>query len=94
MPQVGVPDAGDAADIISVAMPAVKAEVGCAKCIYKLDGATDCSKVAASINGQTVLITGIPVDAHALGLCSAAKMASLKGAIEDGKFVATDVQVQ
>ena len=78
---------------ISAAAP-LTLEVGCAKCIYQVEGANDCSQVATAIDGKTLLISGVNVDAHEMGLCSAAKMASVEGAVEGGKFIASKVEVQ
>ena len=68
-------------------------EVACASCIYHMPGVKGC-KLAATIDGEPMLVTGVKVDAHELGLCSKAKEAVLAGKVDGDNFVATKVEVE
>ena len=92
-PEVTAPDVVAPSITISAALP-LTTEIGCAKCIYNVEGATDCSQIAAKIEGKPVVISGIELNAHDMGLCSEAKTASIQGSMEDGKLVATKVELQ
>ena len=84
-----------AAPSVEISAPApLTLEVGCAKCIYQVDGAKGCSQVAVVVEGNPLLICGVQIDAHGAGLCGATKMASVEGTVEDGKFIASKVEVQ
>lgn len=85
----GTPSAGPVVSAVSATT-----DVGCAKCVYKLAGAGDCSQIAGTIDGKTLLLTGVELDAHELGLCNATKSALVKGNVEGDKFVATVVELQ
>ncbi len=63
-------------------------EVACASCIYSMPGVEGC-KLAATIDGKPMLVTGSSVDAHALGLCSKAKEAIVAGKVDGDSFIAT-----
>lgn len=64
-------------------------EVGCAKCIYDMPGVQGCT-LAASIDGQPMLVTDAHVDFKSHALCSAPKEAVVTGAMEgDGLIVST-----
>ena len=67
-------------------------EAGCAKCIYKMKGVSDC-KLAVRIDNKPYLVTGSEIDdhgdAHAPdGLCQVARAAVALGGIEGDRFVA------
>ena len=79
-----------AASPVAASSDAKTVEVACATCIYKMSGVSGC-KLAAKIDGKSVLVTGGSVNAHKDGLCSGAKQATVKGALKDGVFVATEV---
>ncbi len=68
-------------------------EVGCGSCIYDMPGVKGCP-LAAKIDGKAMLVTGVSVDAHGLGLCKKAKEAVVAGSVEGDKFVATKVDVK
>ena len=88
----GTPSADSGLSVVPAVSETV--DVGCAKCMYKLAGAEDCSQVAGSVDGKPLLLTGVELNAHELGLCKATKSALVKGDVEGDKFVATDVELQ
>ena len=88
---VETPVADTAPAVVEVA--AQTAEVGCATCIYKMEGVSGC-QLAAKIDGVARLVEGSDVDAHAEGLCSAAKQAKLAGKIEADMLVASELTLQ
>lgn len=68
-------------------------EIGCASCIYKIDGVEGCV-AAVKIGSQPLLVQGTQIDAHALGLCTQAKQALVVGNVEGDKFVASKINLQ
>ena len=68
-------------------------EVACASCIYHMPGVESCV-LAAKIDGKPMLVTGVSVDAHTLGLCSKAKNAVVAGNVDGDSFVATKVALK
>ena len=68
-------------------------EVACASCIYHMPGVSGC-KLAARIDGKPMLVTGVRVSAHTLGLCSKAKEALVAGKVDGDIFVATKVELK
>ncbi len=68
-------------------------EVACASCIYQIPGVKGC-KLAATIDGKPMLVTGVRVSAHKLGLCSKAKQAVVAGQVDGEIFVATKVELK
>ena len=68
-------------------------EVACGACIYEMPGVTGCP-LAAKIDGKPMLVTGVSINAHGLGLCRKAKEAVVAGRVEGDKFVATKVDVK
>lgn len=82
-------DAGAMADEAGDAMATpVAMEVACAHCVYKMDGVEACAP-AVMVDGKPVLITGMDIDAHGLGLCSGPHQAMMAGHMHDGSFEAT-----
>ncbi len=77
--------------MISVQMTST--EIGCAMCIYDMDGVAGCTP-AALIDGQPRLMTGVDMDLHAFGLCTAARQAVVSGRLEGQTFLATKVEVE
>ena len=70
------------------------AKVGCAGCIYNLEGAQGC-QLAVKVGGEAMFVTGDHgINAHTAGLCSGEKDAQVAGEVVDGKFVATKVEIQ
>ena len=69
----------------------VLGKVGCAACVYKLDGHSGCSVGAVEIGDETYVLSGKTPDIHNSGLCKKAKMATLSGKIDGTKFVASEV---
>lgn len=67
-------------------------EIGCASCIYKIDGVEGCV-AAVKIDTQPLLVTGTQINAHALGLCTQAKQAIVIGNVEGDKFVASKINL-
>ena len=70
----------------------MQVEVGCASCIYKMDGITSC-QLAAKVDGKPILVKGLKDDAHSLGLCGATKEAQLVGHVEGDHFAATQINL-
>ncbi len=68
-------------------------EVACASCIYHMPGVASC-ELAATIDGKPMLVTGLSVNAHTLGLCSNAKEAVVAGKVDGDNFVATKFEVK
>jgi len=68
-------------------------EAGCARCIYKMEGAKGCH-AAVLIDGQAKLVSGVNVEAHAAGLCTAAKPARVAGHVEGDGFVSTFLEIE
>ena len=69
-------------------------EVGCASCIYQMAGVEGCSTLAAKIDGQPLHVSGVELDLHELGLCSAPKQAKLVAKVDGDSVVASQVEVQ
>ena len=67
-------------------------EVGCASCIYEMEGVEDC-ELAARIDGKAYLVELEGFDAHGAGLCAGAKSAVVTGAIEGDRFHATSLEL-
>jgi hypothetical protein len=68
-------------------------EVGCANCTFGMDGVEGC-QAAVKVNDEPVLLTGVPVDAHGLGLCQNPKKAHIHGSMVEGKYVASEVKFE
>lgn len=68
-------------------------EVGCAQCVYHMSGVQAC-EMAAVVNGQPMLLTGVEVDLHEHGLCSGAAEAVVSGRVVDGELVATELEIK
>ncbi len=71
----------------------ISCEVACAGCIYHMDGVEGCIPAVKMATGETMLLKGVPVDAHGLGLCKAAAKATVSGKVQDGTFVASAVDL-
>ena len=67
-------------------------EVGCASCIYEMEGVEDC-ELAARIDGKAYLVELKGFDAHGAGLCAGTKTAVVTGAIEGDRFHATSLEL-
>ena len=68
-------------------------QVGCAMCIYNMDGVAGC-KPAVVIDGQPRLMTGVDMDLHAFDLCTVSRQAVVSGKLEGQTFLATTVEVE
>lgn len=69
-------------------------EVGCAKCVYKMEGVESCA-LAVKVGDETMLVEGEGLQStEELGVCEAAKSAVVSGKVEEGKFIASKVEVQ
>ena len=68
------------------------AEVACGSCIYKMDGVSGC-KTAIKIGEEKYMLAGETIDAHSTGLCKAAKAVKVAGAVADGAYVATKIEL-
>ncbi len=62
-------------------------EMGCATCIYKMEGVSGC-KGAVKVGGRALLFIGAALNAHAVGLCAAAKKAVVTGKVKGDEFIA------
>ena len=75
----------------------VKAEVGCAKCIYSKKGEKGC-RTAVKIDDKVYMLKAAAKEgecnAHKEGLCKTKKKATLNGKVVDDKFLATKVEIQ
>ncbi len=67
--------------------------VGCATCIYGMSGIQGCT-LAASIDGEPMLMTGVDVDLHAHALCSVAREAVVTGTMEGDGLVASTIDLE
>lgn len=86
-PQAAAAGAQTAASIPDTTM---EAEVGCAGCIYGMDGITRCI-TAAKLDERVVLVEGGGVDAHEAGLCKAPGNATIVGHLRDDTLVAASI---
>jgi hypothetical protein len=68
-------------------------EVGCAMCVYGMEGADSCT-LAAKIKDKPMMVKGAELDMHDHGLCSGAKRAVVSGKIEGGDLVASKVEIE
>ena len=78
--------------VIQTALEDQTLEVGCASCIYKMAGVEGCV-MAVKVGGESMLLSGIDMDAHELGLCKSSKQARASGKVEGDEFVATKVEL-
>lgn len=77
----------------AVAGQQMTVEVGCASCIYQMAGVEGCT-LAAKIDGQPLHVSGVELDLHEFGLCSAPKQAKLVAKVDGDSVVASQVEVQ
>ncbi len=82
-------NAGDA-DVAMTTLSDKSVEVGCATCIYGMDGVKGCA-LAAVVNDQPMLVEGVDVDLRGHDLCSASKTGIISGEVEGDKVMATTV---
>lgn len=82
----------DASAAVAGAEIAATCEIGCGACIYKMDGVTGCP-TAVMVDGKAILASGAKFDAHANGLCKAAKQAEVEGKIEGDRIVISKITV-
>ena len=73
------------------------ATIGCATCIFKMEGVTGC-KLAVKIAGTPYLVSGSGIDDHgdahaADGLCNAERQAAVTGEVRDDRFVAQRIEL-
>ena len=68
-----------------------KAELGCAMCIYHMDGVEHCT-VAAKVGDEVMLVKGGGIDAH--GLCGRPKMAEITGKMQEGELHASNIELK
>lgn len=79
-------------------IPSQTAEIGCATCIYDMKDVTGCV-LAVKIDGTPYLVTGSDIDDHGDahagdGLCNTARQADIEGTIDQGRFVATKIELR
>ena len=90
------PEAEAAFEPVAAAAPAeavgeeMTLEVGCATCIYDMEGVTGCV-TAAKVGETAMLVEGGGIDAHNDGLCGSARMATVVGEVKDGKLHASTI---
>lgn len=82
-----------AAPVMAASFSDRTVEVGCAMCIYDMPGVQGC-KLAASIDGQPMLVTGVDVDFKSHALCSAPKEAVVTATMEGDGLVASTIDFQ
>lgn len=70
----------------------MEVEVGCAMCMYETEGIETC-QTAAKVDGKVYLVSGGGLDAHASGLCSTTKQATLVGHLDGDRLVASSITV-
>ena len=87
------PSTGNADPSTVLTLSSESVEVGCYGCIYEMSDAEGC-ELAAVINGTPMRVTGVDLDAHKNGLCSAAKTAVVSGRVDGDNFLATSVQLE
>lgn len=68
------------------------AEAGCAKCVYKMAGVTDCH-TAVKIKETTYLLEGAGADMHG-EVCTSPATVEISGKVEGDKFVATEFEIE
>ena len=68
-------------------------EVGCAACVYSKEGITACTP-AVKVGEKTMVMTGMNIDAHALGMCSGPKQAKMAGHAHGETFHVTAFELQ
>ena len=83
----------DAPSTTLVSLSSESVEVGCAMCVYDIDGVTSC-QLAANVGGNPMLVSGAEVDLHEHGLCEDTGMAVVSGRVDGDMFVATTVEMQ
>jgi hypothetical protein len=71
----------------------LRVEVGCAGCIYSVDGVEGCSVLAAKIDDRVVVASGEVGDIHGDGLCMQARKAEVVGRIEGDKLVIVSMKL-
>lgn len=77
----------------------IHGEVGCALCIYRMPGISDCV-LAAKVGDKVMLVEGVGIDdlgdAHdpKTGLCNVARGATIEGRIEGDRLIATRITPQ
>jgi len=90
-----VSDHADAAmnDGGTPAVAAVSMEVACAHCVYHMDGVATCTP-AVKVGDTPMLLTGVPLDPHSMGLCEEPKMAMVAGKVDGDHFVASSLELE
>ena len=86
-------DDTDATPTTLVSLSSKTVEVGCAMCVYDIDGVTSC-KLAAKVGDNPMLVSGAEVDLSEHGLCEAAGTAVVSGRVDGDMLVATMVEMQ
>ena len=76
-----------------VSLDSETVEVGCAMCVYDMDGVSSC-RLAAKVGDNPVLVSGVEVDLHDHGLCEACGTAVMSGHLDGDMLVATSVEMQ
>lgn len=71
----------------------LEVELGCAGCIFKMEGAEGC-QTAAKVDGKTYMVEGGGVDAHAAGLCANSKEARVRGRIEGDHLIVSQIKIR
>ena len=66
-------------------------ELGCAKCVYHMEGVEHCT-VAAKVGDEVMLVKGGGIDAH--GLCGRPKMAEITGKMQEGELHASNIELK
>ena len=74
------------------AASAAEVEVGCAKCMYSVEGETGC-ETAVKVDGKVYKASGVKIPAHDIGLCKTTMKAKVSGSVKDDKYEITGAEL-
>lgn len=69
-----------------------KAEAGCAKCVYKAEGVTDCA-TAVKLDGKVYMLEGAGSDRHG-EVCTSPAEVEVSGKIDGDRIIATEFEIE
>jgi len=95
---VEVSTESNAAEPTPVAAPEMPAtsqvmQAGCYGCVFGMEGAEGC-QLAVQIDGKPVLVEGVSVSMHPLGLCQEVKEVEIAGEMQGDVFAASAFSVR
>ena len=83
-------------DSAEVTITGQTTKVGCAACIYKMEGAKGC-EWAADVNGEHLMVQGqLPLKHNSHGpegMCNMEREAKIEGAVRDGKLITSSFEL-